>query len=295
MSDLKKTYLKFIKKQETIGEKFHDKQEQFINFYLPFCHKLFQLYKSKNRPLLLSLSGGQGSGKSTIAQILKLIFYSNFNLNVVCFSIDDFYKTASERKKMSKQIHPLFLTRGVPGTHNCKMLFNTLRKLLKKNFSITKIPKFDKSIDDRLHVKHWQKIKKKPDIIIFEGWCIGAKPQQSKELKKPVNSLEKAEDTKLTWRKKVNNELKTSYKKIYNLIDKKIYLKVPNFKYVLKWRLLQEKKLRLNSKKKAMNNKQVKRFIMFYERVTKNMSKNHHDNDFVVILDKKHKIKSIKF
>ena len=99
----------------------------------------------------------------------------------------------------------------------------------------------------------------------------------------------------MTWRKKVNNELKTSYKKIYNLIDKKIYLRVPNFKHVLKWRLLQEKKLRLNSKKKAMNNKQVKRFIMFYERVTKNMSKNHHDNDFVVILDKKHKIKSIKF
>ena len=109
---------------------------------------------------MLSLSGGQGSGKSTVAQILKLIFYSNFKLNVVCFSIDDFYKTASERKKMSKQIHPLFLTRGVPGTHNCKMLQNTIKKILKKNFSSVKIPKFEKSLDDRLHVKYWQKIKK---------------------------------------------------------------------------------------------------------------------------------------
>ena len=295
MSDLKKKYLQFLRKQETIGEKFKDKQKQFKSFYLPFCHKIFKLYKSKSRPLLLSLSGGQGSGKSTVAQILKLIFYSNFNLNVVCFSIDDFYKTASERKKMSKQIHPLFLTRGVPGTHNCKMLHNIIKKLLKKNFSYVKIPKFDKSRDDRLHVKYWQKIKKKPDIIIFEGWCVGAKPQKSEELKKPINVLEKAEDTKLTWRKKVNNELKTSYKKIYNLIDKKIYLKVPNFKYVLKWRLLQEKKLGLKSKNKIMNSKQIKRFIMFYERVTKNMSNNYKDNDFVIILDKKHKIKSIKF
>ena len=62
--------------------------------------------------------------------------------------------------------------------------------------------------------------------------------------------------------------------KFYNLIDKKIYLKVPNFKYVLKWRLLQEKKLRLRSKKKrTMNKKQIERFIMFYERLTKNMTK----------------------
>ena len=295
MSDLKKKYLQFIRKQEIIGEKFKDKQKQLTNFYLPFCHKIFKLFKSKNRPLLLSLSGGQGSGKSTVAQILKLIFYSNFKLNVVCFSIDDFYKTASERKKMSQQIHPLFLTRGVPGTHNCKMLHNTIKKLLKKNFSSVKIPKFEKSLDDRLHVKYWQKIKKKPDIIIFEGWCVGAKPQKTKELKKPINVLEKVEDTKLTWRRKVNNELKTNYKKIYNLIDKKIYLKVPNFKYVLKWRLLQEKKLGLKSKNKIMNNKQITRFIMFYERVTKNMLNNFQDNDFVIILDKKHKIKSIKF
>ena len=295
MSDLKKKYLQFLRKQETIGEKFKDKQKQFTNFYLPLCHKIFKIFKSKNRPLLLSLSGGQGSGKSTVAQILKLIFYSNFKLNVVCFSIDDFYRTASERKKMSKQIHPLFLTRGVPGTHNCKMLHNTIKKLLKKNFSSVKIPKFDKSLDDRLHIKYWQKVQKKPDIIIFEGWCVGAKPQKTKELKKPINVLEKAEDTKLTWRKKVNNELNTSYKKIYNLIDKKIYLKVPNFKYVLKWRSLQEKKLGLKSKNKIMNSKQITRFTMFYERVTKNMLNNFQDNDFIIILDKEHKIKSIKF
>ena len=124
---------------------------------------------------------------------------------------------------------------------------------------------------------------------------LEAKPQKTKELKKPINVLEKVEDTKLTWRRKVNNELKTNYKKIYNLIDKKIYLKVPNFKYVLKWRLLQEKKLGLKSKNKIMNNKQITRFIMFYERVTKNMLNNFQDNDFVIILDKKHKIKSIKF
>ena len=295
MSDLKKTYFKFIRSQETSGEQFKDKLRQLKNFYLPICDKLFKLYKSKNRTLLIGLSGSQGSGKSTISQILKIIFHSNFNLNVVSFSIDDFYKTFSERKKMSKSIHPLFMTRGVPGTHDSKMLYNTIKNLLKKKFKSIKIPKFDKSIDDRFKIKYWQKIKKKPDIIIFEGWCVGATPQLFKELKKPMNLLEKAEDTKLTWRKKVNNELKTNYKKIYNLLDKKIYLKVPSFRYVLKWRLLQEKKLRLKSKKKAMTDKQIKRFIMFYERLTKNMTKEYKKNDTVIFIDESHKIKSIKF
>ena len=296
MSDFKKKYLKFVKKQEYIGEKFQDKQKQLKYFYLPFCKKIIELYKFKNRPFVIGLSGGQGSGKSTISQILKIIFHSYFNLNVACLSIDDFYKTALERQKMSHSVHPLFLTRGVPGTHDCKMLYNVLRALLKKNFKSVRTPKFDKSIDDRLKLRYWQKILKKPDIIILEGWCVGAKAQKLKELKKPVNILEKHEDTKLTWRKKVNNELKTSYKKIYDLIDKKIYLKVPNFKYVLKWRLLQEKKLRSKSKKKrTMNTKQIKRFIMFYERLTKNMSRRYQDNDFVIFIDQRHKIRSIKF
>ena len=136
MSNLKKTYLKFIQKQESTGEKFQDTLKQLTNFYLPFCNKLYKLYKSQNRPLLISLSGGQGSGKSTIAQILKIVFNSFFKLNIVCFSIDDFYKTALERKKMSKYLHPLFLTRGVPGTHNCHMLYKTLRDLTKKDLDL---------------------------------------------------------------------------------------------------------------------------------------------------------------
>ena len=73
-------------------------------------------------------------------------------------------------------------------------------------------------------------------------------------------------------------------------------MKIPNFNMVFKWRLLQEKKLRFKSKKKrTMNKKQIERFIMFYERLTKNMLKSHQDNDFVIFLDKRHKIKSIKF
>ncbi len=295
MYNVKKTYLKFIRKQESDGEKFLDKQKQFTNFYLPLCKKLFEFYKSKNKPLLIGVSGGQGSGKSTIAKIFKIILQTKFKLNIVYFSIDDFYKTIYERKKMSRLVHPLFMTRGVPGTHDVKMLYKVIKNLRQKNFNTIRIPKFDKSIDNRSKKKFWQKVKNKPDIIFFEGWCVGAKPQLPKDLRKPINILEKFEDAKLTWRKKVNNELKTNYKKIFNLIDKKVYLKVPNFDYVLKWRILQEKKLKNKTKRKTMNKKEVKRFIMFYERITKNMKKNYTKNDIIIFLDKKHKIKSVSY
>ena len=143
----------------------------------------------------------------------------------------------------------------------------------------------------------WQKINLKPNIIIFEGWCIGVGPQKNKDLLSPINTLEKEEDKKKIWRNRVNKELKNDYKKIFNLVDKFIFLKVPSFKHVYKWRLLQEKKLRLTGKgKKTMSDNQIKRFIMFYERLTKHMLKNFDNKaDSIIKIDNKHRLKSIRF
>ena len=199
----------------------------------------------KKKTKVIGLTGGQGTGKSTISNILKIILKEAYKLETVIFSIDDFYKTLNERKKMSKKISSLFLTRGVPGTHDTKMLFQCIKNLKNNNFKKMNIPKFDKSIDDRSSKNKWLKVKKKPNIVIFEGWCVGATAQKNKDLNFPINKLEKQKDNKKIWRQKVNSELKKNYKKIFNLIDKLIFLKVPSFKYVFKWRLLQEKKLRI--------------------------------------------------
>jgi len=258
---------------------------------------IYKNYSKNKRTSIIGLSGGQGTGKSTMSNILKIVLKEKFNLNTVIFSIDDFYKTLKDRKKISKNISKLFLTRGVPGTHDVKMLFNCLKRLKKKSFSKILIPKFDKSIDDRCKKNKWIKVLKKPDVVIFEGWCVGARAQKNISLIKPINPLERLEDKNLIWRKKVNHELKNKYKKIFNLIDMLIFLKVPSFKYVYRWRLLQEKKLKKTSKgKKIMSNKQVKKFIMFYERITRHMLKTLDPMSKVIInIDTKHCLKSIKF
>ena len=192
----KSKYLEFLKSQEVLSEPFRDKIGQLNNFYLPISKEIAKSYKKIKKTRIIGLTGGQGSGKSTISKILKIILKESFNLDTVIFSIDDFYKTLKERKKMSIKVSPLFLTRGVPGTHDTKLLENCIKKLKNLNFKRTLIPKFDKSIDDRLSKNKWQKINKKPDIVIFEGWCVGVTPQKNRDLLVPINTLEKEFDKK---------------------------------------------------------------------------------------------------
>ena len=293
---IKSDYLKFLKKKEVVGRPIVDKMGKLKTFYLPLSKWIYSVYQKDKKTKIIGLSGGQGAGKSTITSILKLIFKKKYGLDLCVFSIDDFYKTKSERIRMSKKIHPLFVTRGVPGTHDIKLLNKVIQKLKKKKFNSVLIPKFDKSKDDRFKKTKWQKIKKKPHIIIIEGWCVGAIQQKKSELLRPINTIEKKLDKRLIWRNKVNNLLKNEYKKLFNKIDKLVYLKVPDFNHIFKWRLLQEQKLKLTTKsKKTMSKTQIKEFIMFYERITKHMMKNFSKiSDLTVFLDKNHRSKSMR-
>ena len=117
-------------------------------------------------------------------------------------------------------------------------------------------------------------------------------------LKRPTNNLEKYEDKGLIWRKQVNKELKKDYKKLFSMIDHFIFMKIPNFNMVFKWRLLQEDKLRKksHSKKKIMSYNEIRRFIMFYQRITLQMIKDLSKSASVVMLLKKnHEIEKVLY
>ena len=71
--NLEKKYLSFLAAQEVSSEPFHDKLGQLNKFYLPICEKIYQDYQKKKKIKIIGLTGGQGAGKSTITQIIKLI------------------------------------------------------------------------------------------------------------------------------------------------------------------------------------------------------------------------------
>ncbi len=294
-----KDCFKFIRSQETSKEKFKNKEKMVKSFLIPISFWINNRTK-KSKPYLIGLAGGQGTGKTTISSILKIILTKYFKLNVFKMSIDDLYKTRKDRIKLSKKIHPLLMTRGVPGTHDINFIFDLLKKTKSKKFNHQRLPKFNKAIDDRLKRKSWYLLKKVPDIIIFEGWCVGARAEKNITLKKSINSLERKEDKNLRWRKYVNTQLQTKYKKLFSNLDCLLFLKAGNFKLLQSWRLKQEALLKLNSKNKAnskiMSKNEVLTFMQTYQRVTQNMFKFAPKYSSIVLnLNRNHQIKSIKY
>jgi len=271
---VKKDCIKFIKSQETATEKFKAKEKMIKFFLIPVC---FWIAKRTNNkiPYFVGLAGGQGTGKTTISSILKIILTKYFKLKVFKISVDDFYKTRKDRILLSKKVHPMLLTRGVPGTHDINLMLSFFKKIKSKKFKSLKVPSFNKAVDDRFNKRCWHNIKERPDVIIFEGWCVGAKPEKNNSLKRSINSMEKDNDTKLVWRKFVNHQLKSKYKKLYSQLSCLIYLKAQNFNLLQKWRLKQEYKLSLKSKKisknKIMSKGNVINFMQTYQRITENM------------------------
>ena len=293
---VKKDCLKFIKSQETKADKFKNKERMIKSFLIPLCFWINGKV-DKKKPYFVGLAGGQGTGKTTTSSLIKIILSKYFKLNVFRISIDDFYKTRKERISLSKRVHPMLLTRGVPGTHDINMMLNFFKKSKSKKFKRLKLPTFNKAIDDRFSKKHWYDLKKKPDVIIFEGWCVGAKSEKNDTLKRTINSMEKTKDQKQIWRKYVNDQLKTKYRKLYSQLNCLIYLKAKNFSLLQKWRLKQERKLWIKSKKssntKIMSKQDVLSFMQTYQRVTQNMFRYMPKYASIIInLNSNHQIKS---
>ena len=294
-----KACLSFIKSQETYKEKFKNKEKMIKSFLIPISFWIAKKVEKK-KPFILGLSGGQGSGKTTISSIISIILSKYFELNVFKISIDDFYKTRKERLELSKKVHPLLMVRGVPGTHDINIMLNFFKRTKRKKFKSIKLPRFNKATDNRYNKRLWYSVKRRPDVIIFEGWCVGAKAEQNFTLKTPINSLEKLKDQKLIWRRFVNKQLKSKYKKLYDQLNSLLFIKAKNFSLLREWRIKQEKKLRLKSKRsnnlKIMSDKEIINFMQTYQRVTQNMFKIVPKYASIILnLNSNHQIKSVVY
>ena len=250
------------------------------------------IYNSKKKKFLIS--GSQGIGKTTILEILNRNFHKFFGKKILSLSLDNFYYDKTKRKILSKTIHPLLMTRGVPGTHNTKEILNVIKKFNKSEYPI-KIPIFNKLKDTRR--KKQRIINEVTDVLILEGWCCGSPPINKKFLQRNINILEKQFDKKFIWRNYYNNKLKNEYSKLFNKFDNLIYFKAPRFSYVFDWRLKQEMNTKTNNNtKQGMNKKEIAEFVQHYEKITKWMMKILLKKaDINILVDKNQDIKKIIF
>ena len=217
---------------------------------------------------VLGISGGQGAGKSTLAACV-VAAAQRMGQRAVSLSLDDFYLTYAQRADLARQVHPLLVTRGVPGTHDVALCIRTIEGLLLPGEQ--RIPRFDKASDDRLPRDQWDAVAGPFDLVVLEGWCVAAPPQSAAALSEPCNELESSTDPQGVWRAYVNGCLRGEYqafeyKELWRLIDDLVFLAVPGMDAVVRWRGRQE---RDRPPEHRMSSARIAEFVAHYERLTR--------------------------
>src|SRR3546814_7612767 len=94
----------------------------------PLAARAARLRQVRKRTALIGLCGAQGSGKTTIVAATRILLEAR-GLSTVALSIDDFYLTHEARQRLAREVHPLFATRGPPGTHKVPLAGAALEQL----------------------------------------------------------------------------------------------------------------------------------------------------------------------
>jgi D-glycerate 3-kinase len=243
----------------------------------PLAERIVGWRAVAGRSVIVGLCGPQGSGKSTLCVVLAALIKTR-GLNIAVLGIDDLYLPKARRSAMAAAIHPLFATRGPPGTHDVALALRLFDALTNAAPAHTiRLPVFDKAADDRVAETLWPETVAPVDVLLFEGWCVGARPQGAASLAKPLNELEAQEDPDGRWRALVEAALAGPYQTLFARLNHLILLRPPSFETVHAWRAEQEEKLakRLaetpGASGRAMSEGELRRFIQHYERLTRHM------------------------
>lgn len=255
-------------------------------------YEIIQGLRSRHpdRVPLIGVAGAQGSGKSYQCRILTMANQPRF----AHFSLDDAYRSRAEREELATETHPLFITRGPPGTHDLELATRTIERIREVNRDQSiRLPRFDKLTDDTAPESEWPSYTGPAEAIVVDGWCLGAEPLALSDLATPLNGLERDEDTTGVWRETVAYELRTEYQPFFATFDAIVYLRPPSWEIVRAWRGQQEEQLLGRALTEAEGAK-LNRFVMFYERISRAMMAGHHSANWVVQLDEARKVTRIE-
>jgi D-glycerate 3-kinase len=241
--------------------------------------KIKKRHEESSSPIILGITGLQGSGKSTWASKLVDTLTTEHHLHTTTVSLDDFYKTRDEliAQRDKNQDNKLYRTRGQPGTHDeqlARKFFKDLKDY--RGDGELKIPRFDKSKfkgeGDRAPESDWTTIRIKPDVVVFEGWCVGFQPVPQASIEE-IHSLAIA--GKLTVNTPAKHQLQHLFEVNENLkrycdafmgpqyFDFFIHIDTDDLRNVYTWRLQQEHKM-IQTKGSGMSDQHVQDFVDGY-------------------------------
>ena len=236
-------------------------------------------------PFFLGVSGAQGSGKSTFCRLLSTWLEAEYGLRSIELSLDDVYLKRADRLNLAESIHPLCAIRGVPGTHDVPLTHAVLDALESaSNDSHTDVPRFAKRLDDRLPPEQWDRVVGQPDVVLFEGWCMGVTVPPPCE--QPTNAREARDDPDGVWRRWSDDALRNDYGSLFDRLDALVMIAVPSMDAVRVGRWKQEQALWVPDAGPSpgrMTQAEVNDFVDLFERHTRHILNTLPDEADVLI------------
>lgn len=221
--------------------------------------QIAQLRQDTGRPIIQGILGGQGTGKTTLTLSLISIL-EQMGYFTVTLSLDDLYKTYNERLALQQQ-DPRLIWRGPPGTHDIDLGLNVLDAVLTCQSPIS-IPRFDKSVHSGAGDRTTPDIYTNIDILLFEGWFVGARPIDPVKFSAPhppiINAADKA------FARDMNQEL-VNYLPLWERLDSLIVLYPQDYRYSVQWRKEAEHQM-IASGRPGMTDIQIEEFVNYFWR-----------------------------
>ena len=247
-----------------ICQDFGFKDRDFIantleKFWLPITLDSIAAKQKLSRTLIQGILGSQGTGKTTLCIILKLIF-NYLGFSAANLSIDDLYLTYFQRQELM-QHDPRLVWRGPPGTHDLTLGLQVIEQCLQSDFNTEiLIPRFDKSKHNGQGDRVDSEVITKPDILLFEGWLVGVRPINESCFHRPPTPIVTPEDIQFA---KDNNQRLQAYLPLWDKLDRLIVLYPQDYRSSQQWRKEAEQKA-IALGKTGMSDEEIDSFVEYY-------------------------------
>jgi D-glycerate 3-kinase len=233
----------------------HIVERQASDYYLPVYCYLRHLLKNKNHdgPLMVGISAPQGSGKTTLTDLMQTLLKEQEGVDATVMSLDDFYLTAEDQSllRAKHDKNPLLELRGNAGSHDIPLMMDTVQSLSKGQQTV--VPRYDKSVNggkgDRASPDAWVRVDSPPTIVLFEGWMLGFNPVDPSA----------CQDTAIS---EVNTYL-DQYSALHSCFDGWLVVGLTSMDLVYKWREHAESVMRASGKG-GMSEDEVRDFVDRY-------------------------------
>ncbi|MEM7556470.1 MAG: glycerate kinase [Cyanobacteria bacterium P01_A01_bin.84] len=238
--------------------------EYLWHLWLPLAIKIESQYKKLKRPFIQGFLGSQGTGKTTLCAVVSLIL-KHLGYQILSLSIDDLYKTYSERLELQNK-DPRLIWRGPPGTHDVNLGLSLIEKILQRQTPI-EVPRFDKSAYDGAGDRYANsEIIHSVDIVLFEGWFVGAQPINLDVLNSRLNTglspiITQADKN---FARDINANL-IEYLPLWEKLDSLIILYPVDYHLSLEWRKQAEHEM-IASGKRGMSDVEIEQFVNYFWR-----------------------------